>query len=111
MSRAKRRDKNEPVIVAALQRAGAEVQRLDGDGLPDLLVSFRGVLHLIEVKDHDDGRPTRASHRGKGNKLDGDLACLTPSQVRWWQCWRGKPPVIVRSPEDAIAAIEGSTAA
>ncbi len=101
----KRRDANEPAVIAALEAAGAAVQQLDGDGLPDLLVSWRGVLTLLEVKDHDGGVATRSSHRGKGNTLEGDMAALTPSQVRWWGSWKGKPPVIVRSPAEALLAI------
>ena len=46
---AKRRDANEKDVVAALERAGALVLRLD---VPcDLLVGLRGVWRLVEVKD------------------------------------------------------------
>ncbi len=44
---AKKRDANEPEIVAALEAVGAEVMRLD---VVDLLVYFRGALYLLEVK-------------------------------------------------------------
>jgi hypothetical protein len=45
-----RRDANEPDIVQALEAVGAEVWRLSGTSLPDLLVRFRGVLYAGEVK-------------------------------------------------------------
>lgn len=98
-----RRDRNEPEVIAALLAVGAAVQQLDGDGIPDLLVGFRGRLTLLEVKCLAHERPS--VHRGKGNTLEGELASLTPAQVQWWANWKGPAPVIVRSPEEALAAI------
>jgi hypothetical protein len=107
---AARRDKNERVIVAALEAVGAAVQQLDPP-LPDLLVSFRDVLYLIEVKDHDLGVATRSPHRGLGNRLEGPMAALTPSQVEWWMYWRGKSPVIVHNVDEALAVIGATSIA
>jgi hypothetical protein len=45
-----RRDWNEAEIVKALRKAGALVWRLNGPGIPDLLVSFRGKWSVLEVK-------------------------------------------------------------
>lgn len=45
-----KRDQNEPAVVQALEQVGAEVWRVSGKGLPDLLVRFRGVLYAGEVK-------------------------------------------------------------
>lgn len=45
-----KRDATEPAIVRALESVGAEVWKLSGRGLPDLLVRFRGVLYAGEVK-------------------------------------------------------------
>ncbi len=101
---AARRDENEREIITALEAAGAAVQQLDPP-VPDLLVGFGDELYLLEVKDADAGLATRAPHRGKGNVLDGLMASLTPSQVRWWAGWRGKPPVIVRDAMEALRAI------
>ena len=92
---AARRDENEPAIIAALALAGAAVQQLDPP-LPDLLVSYRDVLHLLEIKNPD------AKGGGKYNTGDGSL---TRSQTAWWAHWRGKPPVIVTSAAEALAAI------
>ena len=96
---ARRRDANEAEVIAALQAAGASVQQLDGDGLPDLLVSFRNELHLVEVKRVGDDR--KRVHAG----ASGDLAGLTPSQVRWFARWKGRPPAIVQSALEALRAI------
>jgi hypothetical protein len=47
-----RTDSNQKEIVTALRSVGATVQSLApvGQGVPDLLVAFRGVNYLIEVK-------------------------------------------------------------
>ena len=45
-----KRDRNEPAIVKALNDCGAITYRLSGTGLPDLLVGWRGVWLLLEVK-------------------------------------------------------------
>lgn len=102
------RDKNEPEVVAALEAAGAVVRKLDPP-MPDLLVSFRGMLTLIEVKREraDEGRGV---HKGKHSDPDPRYRELTPMQVRWWRAWEaagGKPPAIVHGPAEALAAIAG----
>lgn len=104
---AARRDKHEPGIIAALRAAGAVVQQQEPPG-PDLLTSYRGVLEQLEVKDRDLGLATREPHRGKGNKLEGRMAWLTPAQVEWWSWWiaaGGRPPIIVLDATEALAAI------
>lgn len=84
--RAAKIDDNQPEIVEALRKVGASVQSLAaaGKGVPDLLVSFRGVNYLLEVK----------MEKGK----------LTDDQVKWHQMWQA-PIYIVRSVEDALRAI------
>lgn len=79
-----RRDANEGDIVGALKRVGARVQPLSAKGCPDLLVQFRGELHLIETK----------TKKGK----------LTPAQVEWHLAW-GAPIIIARSVDDALKGI------
>lgn len=96
MQHAKRRDVNEPAIVAALERAGACVAKLGDAGVPDLLVAYRGTMYLLEVKNPD------AKGGGKYNTGEG---CLTSAQVKWWAAWRGPAPVIVRTEAEALAAI------
>jgi Holliday junction resolvase len=91
---AQRRDANEPEIVNALEAIGAAVQRLPGDGMPDLLVGFRGVLYLIEIKLPFGPRGGIVGHSE-----------LNDAQVRWWRAWKGPAPVIARSVEQALEAI------
>jgi hypothetical protein len=103
MTYARRRDTNEKAIVDALVQAGAAVQRLNESGCPDLLVSWRGELHLVEVKLPLTARGAvqQGKHRGAGGEHDD----MTPAQVKWWREWRGKPPVVVRTVSEALAAI------
>jgi hypothetical protein len=106
--RAARRDSNEPDVIAALEGMGWAVQKLDPPA-PDLLTSRGDRMMLIEIKDRDrGGMETNAPHRGKGNKLEGRMAWLTPAQVEWWNWWiaaGGRPPVIVLDAAEALAAI------
>lgn len=82
----RRRDANEPEIIAALVAMGAAVARItDRNGFPDLVVAYSGVTVLLEVK------------------LPGGK--LSPPQERWWsQPWPG-PRFIVTSPELAVTRI------
>lgn len=83
--RAKKRDANEPEIVHALRKAGAVVWYQDKPF--DLLVGFRGRLIAMEVK----------TPFGK----------LKPSQVEALaeSIVRGLPFYVVRSVDDALAAL------
>ena len=84
-------DANQPEVVSALRQAGATVQHLHavGGGCPDLLVGFKGLNLLIEVK--DGSKPPSAQK-------------LTPAQIDWHRDWRGVVHV-VNSPEATLAAI------
>lgn len=47
----RRRDANEPALIAGWKAIGAQVWQVNGgEGLPDVLVRFRGVLHAFEIK-------------------------------------------------------------
>lgn len=87
-----RRDKNEGPIADALIAAGASVTRISEEGAPDLLVGYHGVTTLLEVK------RARGPRGGKGGTL-------TAKQVAWRDAWRGSPPIVVRTPAEALAAI------
>ena len=88
MRRAARVDANQAAIVSALQAAGASVEII---GLPvDLLVGFRGVTLLIEVKN-----PKSQYGKAGANK----------NQANFMQSWRGGPVALVDSPEAALRAI------
>lgn len=83
----KRRDANELEVVKALRKIGAAVYPI---GLPvDLLVWFRGVLYLIEVK------------------VEGGT--YTKQQLKFIEEWPGEVHT-VRSPEEAVAAVVGKEA-
>jgi len=91
MRKAARIDENQPEIVAALHKAGAQVQTLAavGKGCPDLLVSLGGVNYLLEVKNPEKPKADRR---------------LTPAQVVWHNKWRS-PVAIVHSIEAALKAV------
>ena len=88
MRRAAKVDANQTEIVNALRQVGASVQSLaaTGKGVPDLLVGFRGVNWLLEIK---DGRKVKSARK------------LTEDQVVWHQTWRGRV-YVVESVEQAI---------
>jgi hypothetical protein len=79
------RDANEAGIVAALEMAGATVEKIPtGRGVPDLLVGFKDVNYLLEVK----------IKTGK----------LNAKQVKWHSNWAGTV-YVVRTPREALIAI------
>lgn len=89
MRAAAKRDANEPEVVRALELAGWTVVRVSDTGFPDLVAVRRGVLRLLEVK--------------------GPKGELTEAQVKLHQrlSAAGLPVAIVRSPEEALAAVLG----
>jgi len=76
-----KRDDNEVEIVNALRAIGASVAHLSSKGIPDLLVSFKNKLYLMEVK------------KPKGK--------LTIDQIKFHESWKGDIH-IVRSAQEAI---------
>lgn len=97
---ARRRDKNEPTIVEALEAAGAVVQRLGERGVPDLLVGYQGRTFLIEVKNPDGKR--RSNSKGDVRSKRG---AFTRDQAKWFTAWKGAPIVEVINGAEALAAI------
>jgi hypothetical protein len=79
-------DANQPDIVAALESIGCSVYDASrvGGGFPDLVVGFRGLTLLLEVK----------TARGR----------LRKEQQQWIDEWRGFTRV-VRSSTDAIETV------
>ncbi len=73
---AHRVDTNQRAITLALRQVGASVQPLHtiGRGCPDLLIGFRGINFLLELKI-------------PGNKLTSD-------EVEWHETWRGQVRII-----------------
>lgn len=91
MRRAAKTDDNQAEIVAALRKIGASVQPLHavGQGCPDLLVGWRGITSLLEVK---DGKKPPSARK------------LTPDQEKWHAAWMGQVTV-VETVEQAILAV------
>lgn len=90
-------DRNQAEIVKALRKSGATVQTLHtiGQGCPDLLVGFRQVNILLEVKD---------------GLLVPSARKLTPDETRWIADWRA-PVYIVNSAEEAVGILHMVTRA
>lgn len=91
MRRAANIDSNQPEIVKALRQIGASVQHLHavGQGCPDLLVGYRGVNVLLEVKD--------------GAKFPSQRE-LNAAERDWHATWGGSV-AIVETPEEAQLAV------
>lgn len=88
MRHAARIDANQDQIVTALRAMGATVRIVtQGNGLPDLLVGFRGVTILMEVK---DGQKVPSARK------------LTPAEQKFFEEWRGGIVAIVNSVDEAI---------
>lgn len=86
-------DANQPGIVKALRGVGATVQHLHkvGEGCPDILVGYRGVNTLIEIK--DGSKPPSARK-------------LTKPQVKWHAEWKGQV-CVVTSVDEALQVVVG----
>lgn len=89
--RAAKIDANQKEIVAALRKLGASVSSTAtiGKGFPDLIVGFRGVNYLLEVK--------------TGSKPPSERK-LTPDQVLFHAKWTGQI-VVVKNIDEALKAI------
>ena len=90
MRHAARRDANEADIIKALRKAGASVDQIDAENLPDLVVGFRYHNFLMEVKD-----PAKPPSKRK----------LRAGQKLWHDLWRGQVAV-VETEEEALAVLE-----
>jgi hypothetical protein len=89
----RRRDANHTEIVNALKQVGATVldtSAIGVAGAPDLVVGFRSLVHLIEIKNP-------ASRYGKQG--------ASGVQQDWAARWNGPQPVVVTSVDDALRAI------
>ncbi|CAB4132251.1 hypothetical protein UFOVP259_3 [uncultured Caudovirales phage] len=93
MRKAAKTDKNQTEVVNALRQVGASVQSLAaiGKGCPDLLVGYRGINYLMEVKDGE--KPPSARE-------------LTIDQIDWHNVWRGSVHV-VKSTDEALLILKG----
>ncbi len=88
MRRAARVDANQDQIVSALRACGAYVRIVtQGEGLPDLLVGYRGHTLLLEVK---DGRKVPSARK------------LTEAEEKFFMEWTGGLLAKVDSVEEAL---------
>jgi len=92
MRRAARVDANQDQIVSALRACGATVRVVtQGDGLPDLLVGYRGYTILMEVK---DGRKPPSARK------------LTEEEEKFFMNWKGGMLAIVNSVDEALELLK-----
>ena len=80
MRRAAKIDANQTEIVKALRQVGASVQSLasTGKGCPDLLVGFRGVNWLLEIKDGQKVKSARKLTDDKWFGMNrGEVKCMS----------------------------------
>ena len=89
--RAAKVDRNQAQITTALRDVGATVQPIHtiGNGVPDLLVGYRGVNFLLEIKD---------------GTLSPSRRVLTQDEAQWHLTWRGAVTV-VNDENEALRAI------
>lgn len=92
MRYANRIDANQNKIVDALRKAGAVVRIISqGDGIPDLLVGYKGYTILMEVKDGDKVPSARK---------------LTEAEQKFFDDWRGGMLAVVNSDEEALEILK-----
>jgi hypothetical protein len=86
-----RTDSNHGGIIKALRQHGMKVQSLAqiGNGVPDLLVGFRGCNVLLEIKD--------------GDKVPSKQI-LTDAERSWITTWSGQVSVVTNW-EEAVNAV------
>ena len=89
MRKRARTDSNQAAMATLLRRLGCSVvdTHTIGGGFPDLVVGIVGRTFLVEVKDGDKS-PSRRR--------------LTADEFDFHRDWRGHPPVILESEEEAI---------
>jgi len=89
---AKRIDANQNSIVKALRAKGATVRIVSqGDGLPDLLVGYKGETALLEVKDGDKPPSARS---------------LTDAEEKFFVEWTGGILAVVNNVEEALNVLK-----
>ena len=92
MRYANRIDANQNKIVDAMRKVGAVVRIISqGDGIPDLLVGYKGYTILMEVKD--------------GGKVPSARK-LTEAEQKFFDDWRGGMLAVVNSVEEALEILE-----
>ena len=90
----RRQDKNQTAIVKALKQIGCSVLKLSdvGGGCPDLLVGFRYVSVLIEIKNKENWYGKKEAHYETQKKFRAN--------------WRGGLILTAYNPEQAILELQ-----
>lgn len=96
--RASHRDKAERAIITALRSVGASVYQVNGKDIPDLLIGFRGVTTLLEVK-------SRLLSEEKGRAPRMRTTKVSEGQKEFAKTWRGGASVVVHEPSEALSAL------
>ena len=93
--RARKVDANHAEIVKTFRQLGCTVLDLSrvGQGCPDVLVGYRGVNLLVEIKD---------------GKKPPSKRLLTPDENEFFCKWKGQVQVVT-SQDDAIAMFQTET--
>lgn len=92
------RDASEPAIIKALRAVGASVWPISGKDVPDLLVGYKGLTYLLEVK-------SRLSNTKKDGYTRKTTTKVSEGQQAFQDSWRGGPVRVVHTPEEALYAI------
>lgn len=92
------RDKAESGIIKALRAVGATVHQLSGKDIPDLLVGYKGLTYLLEVK-------SVLMNTRKDGYTRTTRTAVSKGQVDFATAWRGGPVRHVTTPEEALMAI------
>ncbi len=93
---ARKVDKSQPAVVAAFEAAGCSVTPIQRPkaGLPDLLVGFLGVDHIVESKNPSkSGRQTAASG-------------LSEVQRAFDESWRGSRTDVAHTAAEALELVK-----
>lgn len=96
--KAAHRDKAEAPIIKALRAVGAVVHQLNGKDIPDLLVGYRGLTYLLEVK-------SVLTNTRKDGYTRTERTAVSKGQQEFAASWRGGPVRLVTTPEEALMAI------
>ena len=88
MRTAARVDDNQGAIVKVLRKAGASVRSTAaiGKGFPDIVVGYKGINYLCEIK---DGAKVKSAQK------------LTPDEQDFYESWKGQL-WIIRNEQEAL---------
>lgn len=92
------RDASEPAIIKALRAVGASVWPISGKDVPDLLVGYKGLTYLLEVK-------SNLTNTKKDGYTRKTTTKVSEGQQAFQDSWSGGTVRVVHTPEEALNAI------